>query len=182
MTQQVRDLRAAVFSNLDGLFAFHTSAEDASYLADELGGGLDAQDLLELGQFQCYARISDPTTGERLPSFSVQLDPAPTIDPSLAAAIARDSAERYGRDVIDVELDLQSALARIAGPRKPDAADSRDVNTSRLTTVPVAPDTGIAADAAVVAGTEVPVGNSAKATSTAAALGQEPLEPWRQLL
>jgi len=34
---RTRDLRAAVFSNLDGLFAFHTSAEDAEYLAEELG-------------------------------------------------------------------------------------------------------------------------------------------------
>lgn len=47
--QQVRDLRAAVFSNLDGLFAFHTSAEDARFLAPELGGGLDEQEMLELG-------------------------------------------------------------------------------------------------------------------------------------
>jgi hypothetical protein len=181
MTQQVRDLRAAVFSNLDGLFAFHTSAEDASYLADELGGGLDAQDLLELGQFQCYARISDPSTGKRLPSFSVQLDPPPASDPSVAAAIARDSGERYGRAVIDVELDLQSALNRIAGPSKPGAAAS-DVKASSESTVPVQPDTGIPAVAGVVAGAEVPVGNSVKATSTKLPPGQEPLEPWRQLL
>jgi hypothetical protein len=50
--QRTRDLRAAVFSNLDGLFAFHTRAEDAAYLAEELGGDLDAQDLLELGHYQ----------------------------------------------------------------------------------------------------------------------------------
>lgn len=36
-------------SNLDGLFAFHTRAEDAGYLTPELGGGLDAQHLLQLG-------------------------------------------------------------------------------------------------------------------------------------
>jgi hypothetical protein len=53
--QRTRNLRASVFSNLDGLFAFHTSAEEARYLADELGGGVDAQDLLELGHYQCYA-------------------------------------------------------------------------------------------------------------------------------
>jgi hypothetical protein len=38
--QRTRNLRASVFSNLDGLFAFHTSADDAAYLAEELGGGL----------------------------------------------------------------------------------------------------------------------------------------------
>ena len=50
--QRTRNLRASVFSNLDGLFAFHVSAEDARYLAEELGGGLDAQDLLELGHYE----------------------------------------------------------------------------------------------------------------------------------
>jgi hypothetical protein len=71
---RARDLRAAVFSNLDGLFAFHTSAEDAEFLAEELGGGLDKQDLLELGHYQCYARITNVRNGERLPAFSVRLD------------------------------------------------------------------------------------------------------------
>jgi hypothetical protein len=37
------------------LFAFHTSAEDAEYLASEQGGGLDAQDVLELGHCQWCA-------------------------------------------------------------------------------------------------------------------------------
>src|SRR5205823_12154226 len=119
--QQVRDLRATVFSNLDGLFAFHTSAEDARYLAPELGGGLDEQDLLELGHFQCYARLSDMRTGERLPAFSVQLDPPPTTDDTLAANLARMSAERYGRETLDVELDRQAALVRIDGGRRREA-------------------------------------------------------------
>src|SRR5262249_29947510 len=71
--RRTRDLRAAVFSNLDGLFASHVSAEDAVYLAAELGGGLDEQDLLELGHYQCYARLTDAATGERLPAFSLRL-------------------------------------------------------------------------------------------------------------
>jgi len=116
--QRTRDLRAAVFSNLDGLFAFHTSAEDAAYLVDELGGGLDAQDLLELGHYQCYARLTDARTGERLPSFSVQLEPPPRGDEAVALRLADASARRYGRDAVDVDLDLQAARARIDGPRR----------------------------------------------------------------
>ena len=50
---------AAAFSNLDGLFAFHTSAEDAEYLAEELGWRLNKQDLLEMGHYQCYARLTE---------------------------------------------------------------------------------------------------------------------------
>src|SRR5256884_3616461 len=89
---RTRDLRAAVFSNLDGLFAFHTSAEDAEYLAEELGGGLNKQDLLELGHYQCYARMTDVRTGERLPAFSVRLEAPPVGDPGVTAQLARESA------------------------------------------------------------------------------------------
>jgi len=114
-----RDLRAAVFSNLDGLFAFHTSAEDARYLAPELGGGLDEQDLLELGYCHCYARLTDVRTGERLPAFSVRLDPPPDSDRRLARHLAQAPAECYGRDAVDVALDLQAAIERLRGPTRP---------------------------------------------------------------
>jgi hypothetical protein len=155
LAQQVRDLRAAVFSNLDGLFAFHTSAEDARYLAPELGGGLEEQDLLELGHFQFYARMSDMRTGERLPAFTVELDPPQRPDDTVAAELARASSERYGREAIDVELDRQAALARIDGGRKretePSGSDSSGLDWPRIV-----PGTGLpAADRAVV-GAEIP--------------------------
>jgi hypothetical protein len=120
---RTRDLRAAVFSNLDGLFAFHTSAEDAEYLAEELGGGLNKQDMLELGHYQCYARVTDVRTGERLPAFSVRLDAPPVGNPGLAAQLALESAQRYGREALDVELDLQTAAERVHGPQAQARAD-----------------------------------------------------------
>jgi hypothetical protein len=126
IAQQTRDLRATIFSNLDGLFAFHTSAEDARYLAAELSGGLDEQDVLELGHYQCYARITDVRTGERLPAFTVQLDPPPQADIGLASQLALESAGGYGRDAIEVDLDREAALVRIDGGRRrpTDAQDS----------------------------------------------------------
>jgi len=151
--QQVRDLRAAVFSNLDGLFAFHTSAEDARYLADELGGGLDEQDLLELGHFQCYARMSDMDTGERLPAFSVRLDPPPISNGELAAELALVSAERYGRDALEVELDRQAALARIDGGRRRDNDSGESESAAASGWPTAAPGSGLpAADRTVVSG------------------------------
>jgi hypothetical protein len=80
-------------------FAFNTSAEDAEYLAEELGGGLNKQDLLELGHYQCYARVSDVRTGERSPASGVRLDVPPVADPAVADRLAAASAERYGRNV-----------------------------------------------------------------------------------
>ena len=136
--QRTRDLRAAVFSNLDGLFAFHCSAEDAAYLAPELGGGLDEQDLLELGHYQCYARLTDGATGERLPAFSLRLDAPPPSNLARAQLPAEVSADRYGRDAVDVDLDLQTALERMQGPRwsgwpTEDPEGPRDVTTTLAT-------------------------------------------------
>jgi hypothetical protein len=123
---RTRDLRAAVFSNLDGLFAFHTSAEDAEYLAEELGGGLDKQDLLELGHYQCYGRLTDVHTGERLPAFSVRLDPPPAGDAVRAEQLASESAERYGRPALHVELDLQAAADRVRGGKQEKEGEDDD--------------------------------------------------------
>lgn len=69
--------------------------------------------------------MTDMRTGERLPAFSVQLDPPPEGNEHLAARLARLSAKLYGRDVLDVELYLQTALERIRGPRRPTDADTR---------------------------------------------------------
>jgi hypothetical protein len=123
---RTRDLRSAVFSNLDGLFAFHTSAEDAQYLAEELGGGLDKQDLLELGHYQCYGRLTDVRTGERLHAFSVRLDPPPAGDTALAEQLASESAERYGRPALHVELDLQAAADRVRGGKQEQEKERED--------------------------------------------------------
>jgi hypothetical protein len=104
--------------------------------------------------YQCYARVSDAHTGERLPAFSVQLDPPPNGDRQLAATLARLSAERYGRDALDVDLDLQGALERIRGPRR--TADTEGTDAPTGPPEPAAPDIGTPASAAVVAGAEVP--------------------------
>lgn len=104
-------LRATVFANLDALFAFNCSAEDAEYLVPELGGQIDAQDLLELGDHQCYARIS--SRGGRLPAFWMELDPPPVPDAQRALQRAKRSAARYGRPADAVQADRDSAAARV---------------------------------------------------------------------
>jgi hypothetical protein len=109
--EQNRTLRSMVFANLDGLFAFHTSAEDARYLVPELGSEIDEQDLVGLGEHQCYVKLS--AGGERLPTFSVQLATPPQGDHLLAGQLAARSCAKYGRDRALVESDLRSSLARI---------------------------------------------------------------------
>ena len=113
---QDRALQATVFANVDGLFVFNVSAADARALAPELGGGIDEQDVLELGEHRCYVRLS--AAGERLPAFSVHLDAPPASDEVLARQLATESAALYGRDRAAVERDLRRALARIERARR----------------------------------------------------------------
>ena len=108
---QARGLRATLFANLDGLFAFHCSADDATYLLPELGPELEVADIVALGEYRCYARLS--VNRERLPVCSIQLDPPPPVDPALAERLARRSAQRYGRPRDAVEADLTAAVAAI---------------------------------------------------------------------
>jgi hypothetical protein len=82
------------------------------------------------------------------------LDPPPESNEHLAERLARLSAERYGRDALDVELDLQSALERIRGPRR--LAEIEEADESTKPPEPAAPDTGTPAATGVVVGAEVP--------------------------
>ncbi len=141
-----RALRATLFSNLDGLFVFHCSAEDARYLVPELGGDLEVDDLVSLGEHRCYARLS--ARGERLPAFSLALDPPPATDPGLADRLAAASAHEYGRPRELVEAVRATLHARVdtahrramervrrvrEEPPAPPAADGKSGKRARAT-------------------------------------------------
>jgi hypothetical protein len=108
-----RALRPTIFSNIDGLTVFQVSAEDARYLTPELGSDVAVEDLTDLDDFECYARWwSD---GQRLPTFSLRLNRPPSVDVTRTEAIARRSAERYGRPRDEVRAEVARILDRRAG-------------------------------------------------------------------
>jgi hypothetical protein len=106
-----RGLRHAVFANVDHVFAFNCSAEDAALLAPELGAPVQPADLVELGDHQCYARLSH--SGERLPPFHLRLDAPPDGDPAVRDALAAGSAVRFGRDFAVVAADRAALLQQL---------------------------------------------------------------------
>ena len=103
-------LRPTIFSNVDGLTVFQVSAQDARYLAPELSGGLEVADLTALDDFECYARWW--ASGRQLLTFSLRLDPPPVAVPDRVTAIARHSAQRFGRPREEVAKEIDDALAR----------------------------------------------------------------------
>jgi hypothetical protein len=104
-----RELRPTVFANLDSLTVFQVSAEDARYLAPELGHDLEVQDLVSLDDYECYVRWS--SGGHRHDAFSLRLDPPSPLASSRIAAIAAESATRFGRPREEVALQVDRVLA-----------------------------------------------------------------------
>jgi hypothetical protein len=126
-----RGLRHAVFANVDHVFAFNCSAEDAALLAPELGAPIQPADLVELGDHQCYARLS--YAGERLPACHIRLDAPPEGDTAVRDTLAAYSAMRFGREFAIVAAD-RAALLRQIDVTDDEPADTE--HTGRATTDP----------------------------------------------
>ena len=109
-------LRATVLSNISNLFAFGMSAEDAHKIAPELDGTVTQQDLINLEDYTCYARLTQ--AGQRLRTFSLTL----TLPPSGSAGLERELRERsrrlVGRPLAEVEEDLHQAMQRRLAPNR----------------------------------------------------------------
>ncbi|HEU5377446.1 MAG TPA: hypothetical protein VFV38_18650, partial [Ktedonobacteraceae bacterium] len=122
-----RTLTHTLLANADQLFAFDMSAQDAARMAREIGDGLEAEDILLLDNYACYARLSQ--YGARLPAFSLRLLPPPAGDPVVVAALQEQSARRYGRPVAAVDAQLRRqdrAGEQKRGPAPAHAAPSPD--------------------------------------------------------
>ena len=88
--EEGRGLRATVFANLDGTVRLQLQRRGRRVSGAELGGALDEQDLVELGEHQCYVRLS--SRGKRCRRFrSTWTHRCPPIA-QMGAALARASA------------------------------------------------------------------------------------------
>ncbi|HKS71157.1 MAG TPA: type IV secretory system conjugative DNA transfer family protein, partial [Ktedonobacterales bacterium] len=103
-------LRPTVLANVDALYVFATSAEDARALVHELDDAVEVADIINQDDFTCYAKLA--LDGRRLPPFTLALDPPPLGDSVLAEQIRGRARTRYGRPVQAVEDDLARAAQR----------------------------------------------------------------------
>jgi hypothetical protein len=106
-------LRPTVLSNVDHLFAFAMSGEDARMLHEF--DGIEEDDITNLDDFTCYAKMS--LQGRRLPVFSLVLDPPAAGDPELAQRIHMLSQQHYARPGEVVDALITQLLHRSAPPR-----------------------------------------------------------------
>jgi hypothetical protein len=107
-----RTLRSTVLANVDHLFAFTMSGEDARLL-HELDG-IEEADITNLDDFTCYARVS--LAGRRLPIFSLRLDAPAEGDREQVQLLRVRCRQRYARPVEVVDALIAQGAARHAVP------------------------------------------------------------------
>jgi hypothetical protein len=117
-----RTLRSAVLANVDHLFAFAMSGEDARLL-HELDG-IEEDDITTLDDFTCYTRLS--LDGRRLPVFSLRLDAPPIGDREQTQRIRMRSQQRYARPCDAVDAMIAQAIDRHATRTFPSRTGTRD--------------------------------------------------------
>lgn len=98
-----RSLKATVLSNIDHLFTFTMSAEDARVIVPYLDG-LEIADVLTLDDYTCYARLSHD--GRRLPTFSLHLSPPSQCNEVEATRVRQHSTARNARPMSLVDADI----------------------------------------------------------------------------
>jgi hypothetical protein len=105
-----RTLRYTVLANVDHLFAFAMSAEDARLL-QELDG-IEPDDITNLDDYTCYAKLT--VQGHRLPVFSLRLDEPASGDSEQAQRVRLRNQQRFARPVDVVDAMLAQSLKRPA--------------------------------------------------------------------
>ncbi len=100
-----RVLRPAILSNVQTLFVFQTSAEDADLLRHELDDAVTSTDIINLSDHSCYLKTQ--VGRERLPVMHVETQAPQSPDHVIAEQIVRQMT-RYTRSRKIVESERQA--------------------------------------------------------------------------
>jgi Helicase HerA, central domain/Type IV secretion-system coupling protein DNA-binding domain len=92
-------LRPAILSNVDSLFVFQTSAEDAFILRRELDEAVETTDIINLDNYTCYLKTK--VGARRLPVMHIQTLPPPQANSTTVEQVI-GQMPRYTRPIGDV--------------------------------------------------------------------------------
>lgn len=109
VSQLEEEIRDAVLGNVGTLISFRVGMKDAELLEKEFKPLFDAQDLVNLSNWNVYIKLL--VNNRVLPGFSMQtiLDSAP-VKKSISKKIIRLSRSNYGKERKDVEKDILEGL------------------------------------------------------------------------
>lgn len=110
---QLKDtIKNAVFGNVGSMLAFRVGAEDAEFLAKQFEPVFSASDIVNLDNFNVYAKLMVRNQVSR--PFSLVTIPSPAPDYTAAEKIKEYSMLKYGqpREEVEKEIVRRSQMAR----------------------------------------------------------------------
>jgi hypothetical protein len=117
IAQLDENIKDAVFGNVGSMIAYRVGPEDGSFLEHQFEPVFDSRDLINVPNYNGYARILANGTPTR--PFSLAAMPPPPVDLARTQRLINQSLATYGRPRAQVEAEIQQ---RYQKPEpKPDA-------------------------------------------------------------
>lgn len=103
--QLTDEIRNAVFGNIGSMASFRIGAEDAEFLVKQFEPIFDANDLINIANFNAYVKLM--IDNETSKPFSISTYLPEKGDMEVAQAIKELSSLKYGKDRVSVERDIK---------------------------------------------------------------------------
>ena len=108
---QLRDeIKDAVFGNVGSIVSYRVGAEDAEYLEKQFGPTFTANDLMNIDNLNCYAKLL--IGGKPARPFNIEVPFPPKVDTSHLEQVKQLSYLKYGRNRADIEEEIARKYAK----------------------------------------------------------------------
>ena len=98
------DIKDAVFGNVGSMTSFRVGPEDGEFLATQFNPVFDARDLMNVPNYNAYARVL--ANGVPTKPFSLAAMPPPEVDLARVRSIMTASQSRYARPRAQIEAEI----------------------------------------------------------------------------
>ncbi len=112
IAQLDENIKDAVFGNVGSMAAFRVGPEDGEFLAHQFAPVFDARDLINVPNYNAYAKILADGTPTR--PFSLVALPPPVVDGDFMEEMLAHSLMRYSRTRSEVEAEIEARYQKPA--------------------------------------------------------------------
>ncbi len=104
--QLQENIKKAVFGNVGSMASFRIGADDAEFIAKQFKPLFTEQDLMNLDNYNCYAKLL--VKGQTAPPFSMKTYPTEKGNREVAEVVKEISRSTYGRPREEVEAEVMA--------------------------------------------------------------------------
>ncbi len=125
--QLSEEISKAVFGNVGSMSSFRVGSEDAEFLEKQFAPVFDANDLINIDNYQCYSKLL--VNNQATEPFNMKTYPPSKGDPKIREALKELSRYKYGRSREIVENEIEERFKSATGDGKePEEKDDKGLD------------------------------------------------------